>query len=322
VHATDVSNACRTLLYDINTGDWCQDLLDLFTVPREILPEVVPCSKVLGESDPRHIGAAIPVAGMIGDQQAALFGQLCTRPGMAKNTYGTGCFLLMNTGEKIVHSKNNLLTTVAWKIGDEPTQHALEGSVFMAGASIQWLRDGLDIIDSAPQVNELAESVEDSGGVQVVPAFAGLGAPYWDPTARGAILGLTRGSTKAHIARATLESLALRSSDVLGIMMEDGQVDLPILRVDGGAAASNLLMQMQADLLDVRVERPKVLESTAQGAAYMAGLAVGYWKSVDDLESHREVERVFESEMDDETRQAHLKQWTRAVERALHWIED
>jgi len=322
VHATDVSNACRTLLYDINTGDWCQDLLDLFTVPREILPEIVPCSQVLGESDPRHIGAAIPVAGMIGDQQAALFGQLCTRPGMAKNTYGTGCFLLMNTGEKIIHSKNNLLTTVAWKIGDEPTQHALEGSVFMAGASIQWLRDGLEIIDSAPQVNELAESVEDSGGVQVVPAFAGLGAPYWDPTARGVILGLTRGSTKAHIARATLESLALRSSDVLGIMMEDGQVDLPILRVDGGAAASNLLMQMQANLLDVRVERPKVLESTAQGAAYMAGLAVGYWKSVDDLESHREVERVFEPDMDDETRQAHLKQWKRAVERALHWIED
>ena len=192
----------------------------------------------------------------------------------------------------------------------------------MAGASIQWLRDGLEIIDSAPQVNELAESVEDCGGVQVVPAFAGLGAPYWDPTARGVILGLTRGSTKAHIARATLESLALRSSDVLGIMMEDGEVDLPILRVDGGAAASNLLMQMQANLLDVRVERPKVLESTAQGAAYMAGLAVGYWKSIDDLESHREVERVFEPDMDDETRQAHLKQWKRAIERALHWIED
>jgi glycerol kinase len=241
---------------------------------------------------------------------------------MAKNTYGTGCFLLMNTGEKIVQSKNNLLTTVAWKIGDQPTQYALEGSVFMAGASIQWLRDGLNIIDSAPEVNDLAESVEDSGGVQVVPAFAGLGAPYWDPTARGAILGLTRGSTKAHIARATLESLALRSSDVLGIMAEDGQVDLPILRVDGGAAASNLLMQMQADLLNVRVERPKILESTAQGAAYMAGLAVGYWKSVKDLESHREVERIFEPDMDDETRQAHLKQWRRAVERALHWIED
>jgi glycerol kinase len=322
VHATDVSNACRTLLYDIRTGDWSDDLLALFDVPRELLPEVVPCSRVLGDCDRDVFGASLPVAGMIGDQQSALFGQLCTRSGMAKNTYGTGCFLLMNTGETIVQSENRLLTTVAWQIGDAPVQYALEGSVFMAGASIQWLRDGLGIIDSAPEVNDLAASVPDSGGVQVVPAFAGLGAPYWDPTARGAILGLTRGSTAAHIARATLESLALRSSDVLGAMSHDSGVTLSTVRVDGGAAASDLLMQMQADLLDIRVERPRILESTAQGAAYMAGIAVGVWDDVAELESHREVERVFEPMMDEPTRQEHLRQWRRSVERALHWIDD
>ena len=319
VHATDVSNACRTMLYDLETGDWSEDLLELLDIPREILPEVVSCSSVLGACEPRHVGAPIPLAGMIGDQQSALFGQLCVRPGMAKNTYGTGCFMLMNTGEEIVRSRNRLLTTVAWRIGEDPVQHALEGSVFMAGASIQWLRDGLGIIDSAPEVNALAESVPDSGGVQVVPAFAGLGAPYWDPTARGAILGLTRGSTAAHIARATLESLALRSSDVLGLMAADSGVEIPMLRVDGGAAASDLLMQMQADLLDLKVERPSVLESTAQGAAYMAGLAVGAWGSVAELEEHRTVERVFEPRMDAATRATHLEHWRKAVGRALDW---
>ncbi|MCH2143938.1 MAG: glycerol kinase GlpK [Phycisphaerales bacterium] len=321
-HATDVSNACRTMLYDIRTGSWSDELLDLLRIPRSLLPEVVPCSRVLGECDRDLFGAEVPVGGMIGDQQSALFGQLCTREGMAKSTYGTGCFLLMNTGEQIVRSKNRLLTTIGWQIGDEPVQHALEGSVFMAGASIQWLRDGLGIIDSAPEVNELASSVPDSGGVQVVPAFAGLGAPYWDPTARGAILGLTRGSTAAHIARATLESLALRGSDVLGAMSGDSGIDLSMLRVDGGAAASDLLMQMQADLLGIPVERPRVLESTALGAGYMAGIAVDVWKDVAELESHREVDRVFEPMMDESTRQGHLDAWRRSVERALHWVRE
>lgn len=322
VHATDVSNACRTLLYDITENDWNDELLSLFEVPREILPKVVPCSGVMGECDKDLFGASIPVSGCIGDQQAALFGQVCVRDGMAKNTYGTGCFMLMNTGEEIVASKNRLLTTVAWQIEGEPVKYALEGSVFIAGAAIQWLRDGLEIIESAPEVNELAGSVPDSGGVRVVPAFAGLGAPYWDPTARGAIVGLTRGSTKAHIARATLESLALQSTDLLGAMRTDGGLVLRSLRVDGGAAASDLLMQMQADLLDVPVERPKVLESTAQGAAYMAGLAVGTWKSVDELESNRAIDRVFEPNMDEATRRAEIAAWGRAVERSRHWVID
>ena len=319
LHVSDVSNASRTLLYDIHENDWNDELLSMFDIPRGILPEIVPCSAVLGESDPDLLGVPVPIAGMIGDQQAALFGQLCVRRGMAKTTFGTGCFTLMNTGDRVVHSRNRLLSTVAWQIGDEPVQYALEGSVFMAGASIQWLRDGLQIIDSAPEVNALASSVPDSGGVQVVPAFAGLGAPYWDPTARGTILGLTRGSTRAHIARATLESLALRSCDVLDVMVSDGDLDLPMLRVDGGAAASDLLMQMQADFLDVPVERPRVLESTALGAAYMAGLAVGLWSGIEELESHREVDRVFEPEMDASSRGARLKQWKRAVKRALAW---
>jgi len=319
LHVSDVSNASRTLLYDIHENDWNDELLSIFDIPRPVLPEIVPCSLPIGETDVDLLGTSVPVSGMIGDQQSALFGQLCVEPGMSKTTFGTGCFTLMNTGGEVVHSRNRLLSTVAWRIGDQPVQYALEGSVFMAGASIQWLRDGLGIIDSAPEVNELAASVPDSGGVQVVPAFTGLGAPYWDPTARGAILGLTRGSTSAHVARATLESLALRSSDVLEVMVADGGLALNTLRVDGGAAASDLLMQMQADFLDVRVERPALLESTALGAAYMAGLGVGLWSGIDELESHRSVERTFTPRIDAATRDARLVQWKRAVRRSLEW---
>ena len=321
-HVTDVSNASRTLLYDIHECDWSDELLDLFGVPRELLPEVVPTSTVVGESLSEHFGTPIPIAGMIGDQQSALFGQLCVRRGMAKNTYGTGCFMLMNTGEQPLLSDHKLLTTVGWQVGEQSVNYAVEGSVFIAGAAIQWLRDGLGIIANAKEVNDLAESVPDTGGVQFVPAFTGLGAPYWDPTARGTILGITRGTIRAHIARATLHSLALQSTDVIQSMCSDGGIQLPRLRVDGGASASDLLLQMQADLLGVPVERPTVLESTALGAAYMAGLAVGLWRDFDDLESHREVDRVFEPQMSDEVRRRELDQWKKAVERSLQWATE
>lgn len=318
-HVTDVSNACRTLLYDIRENDWNDELLQMLDVPREVLPKVVASSGVVGECDADILGRSIPIAGIVGDQQAALFGQLCTRDSMTKNTYGTGCFMLMNTGERIIRSEHRLLTTVAWKLGDEPVQYALEGAVFIAGAAIQWLRDGLGIIRTAPEVNDLAASVPDTGGCRVVPAFAGLGAPHWDPTARGIIAGITRGTTKAHIARATLESLAFQTADLLQAMSKDCGRPLPLLRVDGGAAASDLLLQMQADLMDVPVERPRVLESTALGAAYMAGLAVGTWPDVPALESHREVERLFEPDMDADTRATLQASWQLAVDRALHW---
>ena len=318
-HVTDVSNACRTLLYDINDCAWNDELLDLFDIPREILPEVVPTSAVVGHVQNDILGAEIPIGGMIGDQQAALFGQLCIEEGMVKNTYGTGCFMLMNTGETPVFGEHQLLTTVGWKIGDGPVVYAIEGSVFIAGAAIQWLRDGLGVIKNAREINDLAQNVPDCGGIQFVPAFTGLGAPYWDPTARGAIFGLTRGTTRSHLARATLHSLALQSTDVIDAMCQDGSVHLPILRVDGGASASDLLLQMQADLLGVPVERPTVLESTALGAAYMAGLAVGLWKSTDELESHRTIDRVFEPAMSDDQRQTELALWHKAVKRTLRW---
>ena len=318
-HVTDVSNACRTLLYDINECAWNDELLELFDVPREILPEVVPTSGVVGRVQEEILGAEIPIGGMIGDQQAALFGQLCVKEGMVKNTYGTGCFMLMNTGEQPVFGEHQLLTTVAWQIGTGPINYAIEGSVFIAGAAIQWLRDGLGVIQNAKEINDLAQQVPDCGGLQFVPAFTGLGAPYWDPTARGAIFGLTRGSTRSHLARATLHSLALQSTDVITAMCEDGSVHLPILRVDGGASASDLLLEMQADLLGVPVERPTVLESTALGAAYMAGLAVGVWKNTDELESHRTIDRVFEPAMSEDDRTSELAQWHKAVERTLHW---
>ncbi len=322
VHATDPSNACRTLLWNIHTGEWDESLLKLLDVPREILPNVVPSSAVIGESTVDLLGASIPIAGLVGDQQAALFGQLCTRDGMVKNTYGTGCFMLMHTGTTPKPSPSRMLTTVAWQIGDGPLEYALEGSVFIAGAAIQWLRDGLKIIKSAPEVNDLAGSVADTDGVMVVPAFAGLGAPYWDPNARGAVLGLTRGSTDAHIALATLRSLAYRSNDILQCMTKDSGIAIDSIRVDGGACASDLLMQFQADLLGVPVQRPVMTESTAAGAAYMAGLATGVWKDFEDLESHHEIDRVFEPGMNDGERKKLVHWWNKAIERTLDWMED
>jgi glycerol kinase len=321
VHATDVTNACRTMLFNIHTGSWDDELLEIFDVPRNILPEVVPTSGVVGKTDSTLMETSIPISGIIGDQQAALFGQLCVEHGMAKSTYGTGCFMLMNTGETAVVSEHQLLTTVAWQIEGQPMVYALEGSVFIAGAAIQWLRDGLQIIGSAPEVNDLAASVPDTGGVKLVPAFAGMGAPYWNPDARGSIHGITRGTNRAHIARAILESLAYQAADLLHAMTSDSGVPLSKLRVDGGAAASDLLMQMQADVLDVPVERPKMLESTALGAAYMAGLATGAFKSLSDLESHREIDRNFDPEMTPDERDRNMKQWHKAVERSLDWID-
>ena len=322
VHATDASNACRTLLWNLHTADWDEEMLRLFDVPREILPEVVTSSGVIAETDPGLFGRSLPIAGIAGDQQAALFGQLCTRDGMAKNTYGTGCFMLMHTGTEPRPSPSRMLTTVAWRIGDGPLEYALEGSVFIAGAAIQWLRDGLKIIDSAPQVNELAGSVDDPHGVFVVPAFAGLGAPHWDPNARAAILGLTRGANDAHIALATLRSLAYSSRDILDCMVADSGIRIEQLRVDGGACASDLLMQFQADILGVPVSRPKMVESTAIGAAYLAGLAVGVWKDVEDLESHHEIDRVFEPSMSADERERLMHWWRKAVERTRDWAEE
>jgi glycerol kinase len=318
VHVTDVSNASRTMLYDIKQGDWDDELLKIFNVPRSMLPEVRSSSEVYGHTSLLGGGAAIPIAGIAGDQQAALFGQVCTKPGMVKNTYGTGCFMLMNTGTKPIASKNNLLTTVAWRIGNQ-TEYALEGSIFIAGAAVQWLRDGLEIIRSAPEVEALAASVPDTGGVYVVPAFAGLGAPHWDSYARGTIVGLTRGSTKAHIARATLEGIALQVMDVLKAMEADAGISLKELRVDGGACSNNLLMQMQADLLGVPVVRPKVSETTALGAAYLAGLAVGYWKNIPDISRQWQVDRKFKSVMKPAARKAAAKGWKKALGRAKKW---
>ena len=318
-HITDVSNASRTLLFDIQRGEWDQALLELFRVPRALLPEVRASSGVMAETDRAIFGRSLPLAGIAGDQQAALFGQLCTRPGMVKNTYGTGCFMLMHTGQQAIPSRNNLLTTVAWRLGAQPMDYALEGSVFVAGAAIQWLRDGLKVISAAPDVNALAASVPDSGGVFVVPAFAGLGAPHWDPRARGAIVGLTRGITAAHIARATLESIGYQVADVLRAMVADAGTPVAELRVDGGAAASDLLMQFQADILGVAVQRPRITETTALGAAYLAGLGVGLWKSPADLAGHRQIDRTFVSTMPAPEREARLAQWRRAVERSKDW---
>ncbi|MCG8587457.1 MAG: glycerol kinase, partial [Pirellulales bacterium] len=316
-----VTNASRTLLCNIHSAEWDPDLLRMLDIPEGLLPQIVPSSRHIGDADESLLGAAIPIAGIAGDQQAALFGQLCTQPGMVKNTYGTGCFMLANTGNQFVPSKHRLLTTIAWQIDGEPIQYALEGSVFIAGAAIQWLRDGLGIIKSAPEVNELAASVDDTDGVYFVPCMTGLGAPYWDPNARGTILGITRGTTAAHIARATLESLALSVSDLLHCMSDDSGTPITELRVDGGAAASDLLLQIQADLLNITVQRPKLLESTALGAAYLAGLATGVWNSIDDMSANRAVDREFHSEMSEGARAAKTHTWKRAVERASGWEE-
>jgi glycerol kinase len=318
VHATDVSNASRTMLYDIRKGTWDDELLKIFGVPRSMLPEVRDSSGEFGATS--LLGGSIPIAGIAGDQQSALFGQICTKPGMVKNTYGTGCFMLMNTGTKPINSKNKLLTTVAWRINGR-TEYALEGSVFIAGAAIQWLRDGLGIIRQSADVEALAASVTDTGGVYLVPAFAGLGAPHWDAYARGTLLGLTRGTTAAHIARAALEGIALQVMDILKAMEADAGIKLKELRVDGGASVNNLLMQLQCDLLGVPVVRPKVNETTALGAACLAGLAVGYWKNLADIAKHWQVDRQFKPTMKAATRTQITQGWNRALGRAKGWEE-
>jgi glycerol kinase len=313
VHVTDVSNASRTMLYDISKGEWDDDLLEIFGVPRSMLPEVRSSSEVYGTTS--LLGTPVPIAGIAGDQQAALFGQACLKPGMVKNTYGTGCFMLMNTGTKRIASKHNLLTTVAWRIGDR-TEYALEGSIFIAGAVVQWLRDGLEFFRSAPEIEALAAVVEDTGGVYLVPAFAGLGAPHWDPHARGTIVGLTRGTQKAHLARAALEGIALQVMDVLKAMEGDAGIKLKELRVDGGASANDLLMQMQADLLNVPVVRPTVSETTALGAAYLAGLAVGYWKNEAEIAKQWQTDRRFKPAMRSAARGRIVEGWERALKQA------
>ena len=312
VHCTDASNASRTLLFDIHAGQWDDELLRLLDVPREVLPQVVASSGVAGTAS--LDGHAVPIAGIAGDQQAALFGQACMSPGLAKNTYGTGCFLLLNTGREAVASRNNLVTTVAWQRAGK-LDYALEGSVFIGGAVVQWLRDGLQIIRNARDIEALAASVPDNGGVYLVPAFAGLGAPHWDPHARGGMFGLTRGATKAHIARAALESIAFQSDELLQAMQRDAGLALTELRVDGGASTNDLLMQFQADLLGVPVVRPKVVETTALGAAYLAGLATGFWQGDADVSRNWKVDRRFEPAMPRERADALREDWARAVRR-------
>ena len=318
VHATDVSNASRTMFYDIRKGTWDDELLKIFGVPRSMLPEVRDSSGEFGATT--LLGGSIPIAGIAGDQQSALFGQICTKPGMVKNTYGTGCFMLMNTGTKPINSKNKLLTTVAWRINGR-TEYALEGSVFIAGAAIQWLRDGLGIIRQSAEVEALAASVPDTGGVYLVPAFAGLGAPHWDAYARGTLVGMTRGTTAAHIARAALEGIALQVMDILKAMEADAGIKLKELRVDGGASVNNLLMQLQCDLLGVPVVRPKVNETTALGAACLAGLAVGYWKNLADIAKHWQVDRKFKPAMKAAARTQITHGWNRALGRSKAWEE-
>jgi glycerol kinase len=316
-HVTDASNASRTLLYDIHRGAWDDELLGLLNVPREVLPQVCASSGVIGEVAAHWMGAAIPLAGIAGDQQAATFGNACLRPGMAKNTYGTGCFMLLNTGNTAVTSKHRLLTTVAWQL--QQTTYALEGSVFMAGAIVQWLRDGLGIIRHASEIEALAASVPDSEGVVLVPAFAGLGAPWWNADARATLSGMSRGTVKAHIARAALDAIVCQSADVLHAMQQDSGVALAELRVDGGAASNDMLMQLQADMLGVPVLRPQVTETTALGAAYLAGLAVGVWQSVDDIAAHWQLERRFEPRWSDTRRQEQLDAWHNAIGHTLAW---
>lgn len=318
VHATDYSNASRTLLYNIYNLDWDQELLDLFGIPRSMMPEVRSSSGEFGVTQGKFFEASIPIMGIAGDQQAALFGQTCFEPGMAKNTYGTGCFMLMNTGEKPAKSEHGMLTTIAWGI-DDKVEYALEGSVFVAGSAIQWLRDGLKMIESAPQSEELAREVSDSEGVYVVPAFVGLGAPYWKPDAKGAVFGLTRGTTKAHFVRATLDSLAYQSLDIIEAMTLDSGIELQKLKVDGGAVKNNLLMQFQSDILGVPVERPMISETTALGAAYLAGLAAGFWKSKEELRANYLVDRTFVPEISGDKRKELLEGWKRAVKAACEF---
>jgi len=317
IHATDVSNASRTMLYNIETMQWDEELLQLFNVPASMLPEVKSNSEIYGYATAINMHE-VPIAGMAGDQQSALFGQMCKEVGMVKNTYGTGCFMLMNTGTKLVRSQNNLLTTVAWKIG-ETTHYALEGSVFIAGAAVQWLRDGLKIIKQSADVQKLAASVNDTDGVVVVPAFSGLGAPHWDAYARGTIFGITRGTTDAHIARATLESIAYQTYDVLKAMESDAGLPIKELRVDGGATVNDLMMQFQCDILSVKVLRPEVIETTALGAAYLAGLATGFWKNIDSIAAQWKVDATFSPQMTNGDKEKRLSAWKRAVTAVLAW---
>ncbi|MBI3837774.1 MAG: glycerol kinase GlpK [Planctomycetia bacterium] len=317
-HVTDYSNASRTLVFNIHALDWDDELLTILGIPRAMLPEVRPSSEILGHASAEWFGSEIPIAGCAGDQQAATFGQACFEPGSAKNTYGTGCFLLLNTGHQAVVSQNKLLTTIGWGLGGQVT-YCLEGSVFIGGAVVQWLRDGLGIIKSSVDVEALAGSVADSGGVYLVPAFVGLGAPYWDPYARGAILGITRGTTAAHIARAAIESMAFQSRDLLEAMQRDASVRLTDLKVDGGASVNNKLMQFQADILGTKVRRPKVSETTALGAAYLAGLAVGYWQIRAEIARNWALDREFVPTLDDAERSGRYVLWQQAVERSLNW---
>jgi glycerol kinase len=320
VHVTDVSNASRTLLYNINTLAWDEELLEIFEVPASMLPEVRSSSEVFGETSGNLFSTRIPISGVAGDQQAALFGQLCTQPGMVKNTYGTGCFMLMNIGDKPVLSKNNLVTTIAWKIGNK-TQYALEGSIFIAGAVVQWLRDELKIITASADIESLAEKVEDSGGVFLVPAFAGMGAPHWNQYARGTIFGITRGTNDSHIARAALESIAFQTMEVLKAMEADSGITIKELRVDGGATANNLLMQFQANILNARVVRPEMVEVTAIGAAYLAGLGIGYWNSVEDIQQQWEINKIFEPSPGFNS-ELLTRGWHKAVKGVKAWAEE
>ena len=320
LHITDVSNASRTLIYNIHTLQWDNELLEILDIPIEILPEVKPSSEVYGSTTAELFGTEIPISGIAGDQQAALFGQMCIEEGMVKNTYGTGCFVVMNTGDKPIASKNKLLTTIGWQIGDKVT-YALEGSIFIGGAVVQWLRDQLGIIKSSSEIEALANEVENNGGISFVQGFVGLGAPHWDQYATGAIIGLSRGTGKAHIARAALEAIAFRSMEVIETMVKDSEIDLNELRVDGGAAVNNLLMQIQADAINTTVVRPKVTETTALGAAYLAGLAVGYWNSIDEVKQQWQVDKKFMPISDKTEIKKMIKDWKKAVERSKNWYD-
>lgn len=321
VHVTDYSNASRTLLFNINTLEWDKEILDIMDIPGSMLPKAVPSSCVYGNADPSFLGGAIPIGGAAGDQQSALFGQTCFQPGDAKNTYGTGCFLLMNTGEKPVFSENGLVTTIAWGLNGK-VYYALEGSIFVAGAAVQWLRDEMRLIDSAMDSEYMAKKVNDTNGCYVVPAFTGLGAPYWDQYARGTIVGLTRGVNKYHIIRATLESLAYQVNDVLNAMEADSKISLSSLKVDGGASANDFLMQTQADIINAPVKRPQCIETTAMGAAYLAGLAVGYWKDKEEVIKNWAIDKVFTPEIEEEKRRKKIKGWEKAVKYAYGWAKD
>ena len=320
-HITDVSNASRTMLFNINTLEWDQDLLKLFDIPFSMLPEVHDSSEVYDLTNTTFFATKVPVGGIAGDQQAAMFGQMCINEGMVKNTYGTGCFILKNTGTKPFFSKNKLLTTVAWKIGDQIT-YALEGSIFIGGAVVQWLRDGLGIIQSSKEVEQLAAQADDNGGLYIVPAFTGMGAPYWDQYARGIMIGINRGTNKSHIARAALEGIAFQTMEVLEVMKSDTKMEIPELRVDGGASANNLLMQFQSDILNLKIVRPEIIETTALGAAYLAGLSTGFWENLDELKEHWQREKEFLPGMSKGNRNKLSGKWKEAVKRAGNWEDE